>query len=225
MRYSAPILLFALLIISCQMQQSKSNNSDADLAEQDTTTAASSPSYAMQSGTLTGDEAGELVDRIAMFEDLIGTPEDKIKDLFGEPIDVEFKQRAIDERDAMVYYFEYPVSELSNIYLNATVQHGKLVGIQLSSRENAELIYSSTRYLLASRGIEWTPGGKSRDRYVARSGRYRLWQIDFKHPYHGRTAVINVGTYKYSMCELAWDIENLWGTDGFGNPIDESNES
>lgn len=223
MKYS--ILLISFLFISCQMQQPESSSTETDLAEKDTTaTARSSSSYAMQSGTLTGDEADKLVDRLATFEDLIGTPEDELKGLFGEPIDVEFKKGAIDERDATVYYFEYPVSELSNIYLNATVRHGKLVGIQLSSRENAELIYSSTRYLLASRDIDWTPSGKNRYKHTARSGRYRLWQIDFKQTYHGRTAVINVGTYKYSVCELAWDIENLWGTDGFGNPINKSKE-
>lgn len=205
-------LLLILFLWGCANGHQENKEEAAQLT--DTT------SYASKSGYLKGEKALTLVNRFAAYEDLIGTPEDKLPELFGTPVDTTFEKGAIDERDATVYYFEYPVSEMTRIYLNAAVQHGKMVGMQISSRENEELLYSSARFLLAGRGIDWTPIAGLNHGYAARSGEHLLWQINFEQTYYGRVGVVNVGTIKYSKCELAWDVENLWGTDGLGNKLD-----
>jgi len=214
------IYLFLLTSIQFACSETDRNNTSQSGIQSD------SSSYASESGYLDGKEAYTLIDKLSGYEELIGLSENDIPKHFGTPIDTTFENKAIDERDATVYYFEYPLGELENIYMKTSVQYGKLVGIQISSRENEELLYSSARFLLASRGIDWTPSRNQRGRtHFARSGKHLMWQIQFDQNYYGRTGIINIGTVKYSTCELVWDNEHLWGEDGLGNKIDTLSSS
>lgn len=214
------ILLFlvSVLIIGCEIkttENQKNKEGQHQKAPEKTSRKLVESSYYLR-----GDESLILVERFKKYEDLIGVPVSDIPDEFGVPVDTVLEEGSIDERDALVYYFEYPVSEYTNIYLKAATQYGKIVGLQLSSTPNAELVYSSARFLIASRGLSWTPGGLDELQYhAARSGDL-VWQIGFKQEQYGKTAVVNVGTLKYSWCDLAWDAEDLWGKDGFGNKVD-----
>ena len=161
-----------------------------------------------------------FVRRMKDFEDYIGTPIENLQEKFGIPIDTVIEKNVIEERDALVLYYEFPVSEQAKVYLKAATQYGKVVGLQLSSEPNAELLYSSSRFLLSSRGISLTPlASENPTRYAARTGDLG-WTIGFEQTDGGVAGVVNVGTIKYMWCDLAWDTEDLWGTDGLGNKVD-----
>ena len=46
-----------------------------------------------------------------------------------------------------------------------------------------------------------------------------IWQVDLTEAEFGAAAILEIGTVKYSTCDLVWDLEKLRETDGFGNAL------
>ena len=98
------------------------------------------------------------------------------------------------------------------------LQNERVVGIQVVTTKDPEPIYVGSLAFLEEGGTTIFRGSGSEHRKMTRR-RDLIWQVDLTEAEFGAAAVLEIGTVKYSTCDLVWDLEKLRETDGFGNAL------
>ena len=217
MRIKVVYLLALLLIAGCKPDGYPDEN---NLANKVQDTLALGKSLFGETPYLRGDEALILLDRFSNYENYIGTDKtNMVHSSFGIPLDSLFVENGLSNGSVWFYYYDYPLSDYTHIYLQVAVQDNKVVGLQLSSQPNGDLVYSSARFYIASRGGEWsnlTEKNSGITGYAAFQNDTLVWQIGYVIGYAGRNGVVNIGTIPYANSGQIWNTETFWGEDGIG---------
>lgn len=151
-------------------------------------------------------------------EEYVGISQDQLVDRLGEPMTTSVESKGIEEREALLWYYEIGVTNESVVRWRVALQNARVVGIQVVTGDDPYILYSdAVNFLIEGKSTVGRAAG-SQYRKVARR-KDLIWQVDFTNQESGDRAVLEIGTVKYSTCPLVWAVEGLRGTDGFGNPI------
>lgn len=164
-----------------------------------------------------------LKQHFASLEDYIGITQQRLQELLGEPARTAVVARGVLEHEAVLWYYDFRIAESNLVHWRVALQNKRVVGIQIATTEHPAATYAAAIDFLKEGGSTVGHAAGHENRKVARRGDM-IWQVDRVQHVFGDAAVLEVGTVKYSTCELVWDLEKLRGTDGFGRPLDESRQ-
>lgn len=158
---------------------------------------------------------------VAYLDGYVGLTADQLRQTLGEPGSESVEHVGEGEREAELWYYNVEAPDGERVGWRFAVQHDRVTGAEFFTASQPECHHAAALEFIESKGSTWTPGlSPYGPTEVARSGN-RVWEVGFVEGDDGRSARIEVGTPKYQMCQMAWDVEGLWGTDGFGNFLAE----
>ena len=151
-------------------------------------------------------------------EGYVGISEEQLQALLGQPQRTEIQAEGIPEREALLWFYDFELTDAHVVHWRVALQNERVVGIQVATTQNPDPIYAGALDFLKEGGSTVGHAGNHLNRKVARRADL-TWQVDLMDSVFGKAAVLEIGTVKYSTCDIVWDLEKLRGTDGFGNPL------
>jgi hypothetical protein len=158
---------------------------------------------------------------VTYLDGYVGLTADQLRQTLGEPGSESVEHVGEGEREAELWYYNAESSDGERVGWRFAIQHDRVTGAEFFTASEPDCHHAAALEFVESKGSTWTPGLSMYGPTEVARAEDRVWEVGFVEEGDGRSTRTEVGTTKYQMCQVAWDVEGLWGTDGFGNFLAE----